>query len=83
MLLTWIAVCAASEVATTESVPRSDTRLRRQRPLRSGGDDAIAVKSGIDWVGRTFGRATRDVRVSNLLVESGNGACGRENNSRG
>jgi len=45
----------------------------------AGGDDAIAVKSGIDWLGRTFGRPTRDVLIKNVLVESGNGfAIGSE-----
>jgi polygalacturonase len=29
----------------------------------SGGDDAIAVKSGIDYLGRTFGRTTQDIIV--------------------
>lgn len=45
----------------------------------AGGDDAIAVKSGIDWPGRTFGRASRDVLITSLVVEAGNGiAIGSE-----
>lgn len=45
----------------------------------AGGDDAVAIKSGINFLGRTYGRATRDVLVRNLVVESGNGiAVGSE-----
>lgn len=32
------------------------------------GDDAIAVKSGKDWNGRTFGRATENVIVRNFTI---------------
>jgi polygalacturonase len=48
----------------------------------AGGDDAIAVKSGIDWLGRTFGRPTRNVLVRNMTVLSGNGfAIGSESSA--
>jgi len=47
--------------------------------LYAGGDDAIAVKAGLDWLGREFGRATEDVLVRGLTVLSGNGfAVGSE-----
>ena len=38
-----------------------------------GGDDAIAIKSGINFLGREFARPTRDVLITRLVVESGNG----------
>jgi polygalacturonase len=41
----------------------------------AGGDDAIAVKSGIDWLGYTYGRRTEHVLVRRLRVESGNGVA--------
>ena len=45
----------------------------------AGGDDAIAVKSGINFLGREFARPTRDVLITRLVVESGNGiAVGSE-----
>ena len=50
-----------------------------QRMYYAGGDDAIAIKSGIDYLGRTYGRATRDVLITGLVVEGGNGiAVGSE-----
>jgi polygalacturonase len=39
----------------------------------AGGDDAIAVKAGIDYLGRTFGRTTANIIVEGAVVESGNG----------
>jgi polygalacturonase len=45
----------------------------------AGGDDAVAVKSGLDWLGRTYGVPTEDVRVTGLHIASGNGfAIGSE-----
>jgi polygalacturonase len=45
----------------------------------AGGDDAIAIKSGINFLGREFARPTRDVLITRLVVESGNGiAVGSE-----
>ena len=50
-----------------------------RRMYYKGGDDAIAVKSGIDWLGYTYGRPTRNVLVTDLTVTSGNGiAIGSE-----
>src|SRR5688572_26070300 len=37
------------------------------------GDDFIAVKSGIDWLGRTYGRTTENVLVKNCTVGSTHG----------
>ena len=34
-------------------------------------DDAICVKSGLDWYGRTYGRPTRDVLVRNCEIHAG------------
>ena len=39
----------------------------------SGGDDAVAVKSGINWLGRMFGRQTSDVVVRNMVVGTSHG----------
>uniref|UniRef100_A0A914WRR4 Glycoside hydrolase family 28 n=1 Tax=Plectus sambesii TaxID=2011161 RepID=A0A914WRR4_9BILA len=39
----------------------------------SGGDDAIAVKSGIDYLGRTFGRTTENVMVRNMSIGTSHG----------
>eukprot|EP01043_Picozoa_sp_COSAG02_P066644 COSAG02_NODE_10440_length_1940_cov_2.735470_1_plen_324_part_10 len=36
-------------------------------------DDAICVKSGLDWFGRTYGRPTRDVMVRNCEIAAGAG----------
>lgn len=45
----------------------------------AGGDDAVAVKAGLDWLGREFGAPTEDVRVERLRIASGNGfAVGSE-----
>lgn len=45
----------------------------------AGGDDAIAIKSGINFLGREFARPTRDVHITRLVVASGNGiAVGSE-----
>ena len=44
-----------------------------------GGDDAIAVKAGLDWLGRQFGAPTENVLVQRMTVHSGNGfAVGSE-----
>lgn len=39
----------------------------------SVGDDALCVKSGIDWFGREFGRPSRDIVFRNLTIGSGHG----------
>ena len=45
----------------------------------AGGDDAVAIKSGLGWLGRTYGAPTEDVTVSRLHITSGNGyAIGSE-----
>lgn len=45
----------------------------------AGGDDAVAVKAGEDWLGYTYGRATANVTVRRLAISSGNGyAIGSE-----
>jgi polygalacturonase len=45
----------------------------------AGGDDAVAIKSGLDWLGQTYGAPSEDIRVSGLRIESGNGfAIGSE-----
>ena len=36
-------------------------------------DDAICVKSGLDWFGRTYGRPTRDVLVRRCEIAAGAG----------
>jgi polygalacturonase len=41
----------------------------------SVGDDAIAVKSGLDWAGRTFGRPTRNVTFRNMRIGTGHGVA--------
>lgn len=38
----------------------------------TGNDDAIAVKSGINYNGRTFGRTTENVLVRNMTVHLSN-----------
>jgi polygalacturonase len=49
------------------------------RFLYAGGDDAVAVKAGLDWLGRTYGAPTQDVLVRNMTILSGNGfAIGSE-----
>lgn len=59
---------------SSRAVPNTRDPQPPSQPRSAGGDDAIAVKSGMDFNGRTFGRPTSNVRVANLLVESGNGA---------
>eukprot|EP01043_Picozoa_sp_COSAG02_P012034 COSAG02_NODE_456_length_21968_cov_13.528145_4_plen_423_part_00 len=45
----------------------------------SSGDDAIAMKSGIDYWGRLYNRSTRDVIVRNVTIAAGYGlAIGSE-----
>ena len=39
----------------------------------SVNDDVVCIKSGVDWYGRTYGRATRDVLVRNLTIANGAG----------
>ena len=39
----------------------------------SVGDDAIAVKSGLDWFGRTYGRPSRNITFRGLRVGTGHG----------
>lgn len=39
----------------------------------SVGDDAIAVKSGYNWYGRTFGRPSQNITFRNLYVGTGHG----------
>ena len=45
----------------------------------SVNDDAVCLKSGVDWFGRKYGRPTRDVLVRNITIENGEGpAIGSE-----
>jgi polygalacturonase len=37
------------------------------------GDDAIAVKSGLNWLGRTYGRPSRNLTFRNLRIGKGHG----------
>ena len=37
------------------------------------GDDALCVKSGINWFGRRYGRPSRDILFRNLTIGSGHG----------
>ena len=47
--------------------------------VNQGGDDSVAIKAGLGWLGRTYGLPTRDVLVRNMSVLSGNGfAVGSE-----
>lgn len=47
--------------------------------LYAGGDDAIAVKAGEDWLGYTYGAPTTNVLVERMTVLTGNGfAVGSE-----
>jgi len=39
----------------------------------SVGDDALCVKSGIDWLGRTFGKAASNITFRNISVGTGHG----------
>ena len=42
-------------------------------------DDAVCLKSGVDWFGRTYGRPTKDVLVRNITIIHGEGpAIGSE-----
>lgn len=43
--------------------PDSTTNVLVERVAVSVGDDAVAIKSGIDWFGRNFGRATANVTM--------------------
>jgi polygalacturonase len=45
----------------------------------AGGDDAVAIKAGEDWLGYTYGRPTVNVTVRRMTITSGNGyAIGSE-----
>ena len=44
-----------------------------ERVYISTGDDAIAIKAGKDWFGRTFGRPTRNVTVRDSVIGTGHG----------
>ena len=37
------------------------------------GDDALCVKSGIDWLGRTFGRPSKDIIFRHNVIGHGHG----------
>lgn len=37
------------------------------------GDDALCVKSGLDWAGRMYARPSRDIVFRNLTIGSGHG----------
>ena len=39
----------------------------------SVGDDAIAIKSGLDWFGRTFGRPSRNITFRDMRIGTGHG----------
>ena len=39
----------------------------------STGDDALCVKSGIDWFGRTFGRPSANILFADNVVGTGHG----------
>ena len=44
-----------------------------ERVYISTGDDCIAVKSGRDWFGRTFGRPSRNITVRDSTFGTGHG----------
>ena len=39
----------------------------------SVGDDAIAIKSGVNWFGREFGRPSRNITFRNMRIGTGHG----------
>ena len=39
----------------------------------SVGDDAIAIKSGLNWFGREFGRPSRNITFRNMRIGTGHG----------
>lgn len=73
-------VTAPADQGNTDGVdPDCSDHIRISDFLYSGGDDAVAVKAGLDWLGREFGRPTEDVVVERLTILSGNGfAIGSE-----
>ena len=44
-----------------------------ERVYISTGDDNIAIKSGINWFGRTFGRPSRNITVRDSVFGTGHG----------
>ena len=78
--LTDFAVLAPADQGNTDGVDIDVSRsVSVANFFYAGGDDAIAVKSGLDWLGRTFGAPTEDVAVRNMTIRSGNGfAVGSE-----
>ena len=44
-----------------------------ERVYISTGDDAIAIKAGKDWFGRSFGRPTRNITVRDSIIGTGHG----------
>ena len=37
------------------------------------GDDAVCIKSGIDWFGRSYAHPSRDILIRNITVTAGHG----------
>lgn len=69
-----VAVTAPSNSPNTDGFDVDcSVNVTIQNCAYSGGDDAVAVKSGINWLGRTFGRATTDVVVRNMVVGTSHG----------
>lgn len=44
-----------------------------ERVYISTGDDAIAIKAGKDWFGRTFGRPSKNITVRDSVIGTGHG----------
>ena len=74
------AVLAPADQGNTDGVDVTcSQRVAIENFVYRGGDDAVAVKAGLGWLGRAFGLRTEDVLVRNMSVLSGNGfAVGSE-----
>jgi polygalacturonase len=74
------AVLAPADQGNTDGADLDCSRqVRVSNFFYAGGDDAIAVKAGLDWLGREYGAPTEDVLVENVTIRSGNGfAIGSE-----
>ena len=71
-----VCVCACVRVHVRVCAHVCVCALAREKPLKvlvencklDVGDDIVAIKSGIDWLGRQYGRPSRDILIRNLQV---------------
>lgn len=53
--------------------PDSSTNVLIRNCSLSGGDDQIAIKSGMDSPGRTFGRPAANITIEDIIIGHGDG----------